>query len=192
MARPAGFDREQVLERATVTFWEHGYCATSISQLVEATRLKPGSLYAAFESKQGLFLAALDYYAAQTLGRLHAVLQEAADPLSGIRRFFEQLTVDDGKRPRSCLLVNTVLEVGRHDAGVQARVKAHLAEIEGVFVRALDDAQAQGRLAADRSPRSVARFLMTTIWGLRVLGGTGADPDSAHEVVQQALSILDA
>jgi TetR/AcrR family transcriptional repressor of nem operon len=194
MARPASFDRDQVLGRATETFWKNGYCATSISQLVEATQLQPGSLYAAFESKQGLFLAALDYYAQQSLKRLRAVLAEAADPLDGIRQFFGQLVANDGggKRGRGCLLVNTVLEVGRHDAKVQARVKAHLAEIEAVFIAALEEAQVRGLLAADGSPQSLARFLMTTIWGLRVLGGIEADAEQARQVVDQALSVLDA
>jgi len=194
MARPASFDREQVLGRATETFWENGYCATSISQLVEATQLQPGSLYAAFDSKQGLFLAALDHYAQQSLKRLRGVLAEAADPLEGIRRFFALLARDSGnaKRIRGCLLVNTVLEVGRHNPEVQARVKAHLAEIEGAFQGALEEAQAQGQLGPDESPDALASFLMTTIWGLRVLSGTGADARSARQVVDQALSVLDA
>jgi len=194
MARPASFDREQVLDKATAVFWEHGYGATSISQLVEATQLKPGSLYAAFDSKQGLFLAALDFYAAQSLKRLRDILAEASDPLEGIHRFFGQLVPDggDGKPGRGCLLVNTVLEVGRHDAEVQARVKAHLEEIEGVFRVALEEAQVQGLLAAGKSSQSLARFLMTTIWGLRVLSGIEADSEQARLVVDQALSILDA
>ncbi len=193
MARPPSFDREQVLERATATFWEHGYCATSVSRLVAATRLKPGSLYAAFDSKQGLFLAALDHYAVQSLKRLRAVLDDAANPIEGIRQFFTQLAGGGvGKvRGRGCLLVKTVLEVGRHDAEVQARVKAHLAEIEGVFRAALEEAQADGLLAADRSPHALARFLMTTIWGLRVLSGVEADATQAELVVDQALSLLD-
>ena len=194
MARPVSFDREQVLGRATATFWEHGYRATSISQLVEATRLQPGSLYAAFESKEGLFLAALDHYAKQSLERLQAALAEAADPLQGITGFFEQLAVDgaDNAHPHGCLLVNTVLEVGRHNPTVQLRVKAHLAQIESVFVAALEAAQARGMLAADRQPAVLAKFLMTTIWGLRVLGGTGADARDALLVVRQALSLLRA
>lgn len=194
MARPVSFDREQVLGRATATFWEHGYCATSISQLVEATRLQPGSLYAAFESKEGLFLAALDHYAQQSLARLQAALAEAADPLQGITGFFEQLVVDaaDNAHPHGCLLVNTVLEVGRHNPTVQLRVKAHLAQIESVFVAALEAAQARGMLAADKQPAVLAKFLMTTIWGLRVLGGTGADARDALLVVRQALSLLRA
>jgi len=194
MARPASFDREQVLGRATEAFWDHGYGATSISQLVEATKLQPGSLYAAFDSKQGLFLAALDFYATRSLQRLRGALDGAADPLQGIHRFFGQLVraSAESKRPRGCLLVNTVLEVGRHDPEVQARVKAHLAEVESVFVAALEKAQVQGLLAADRSPKSLARFLMITIWGLRVLSGVDADAKQARLVVEQALSVLDA
>ncbi|MBT8429628.1 MAG: TetR/AcrR family transcriptional regulator [Gammaproteobacteria bacterium] len=194
MARPASFDREKVLGCATEAFWENGYCATSISQLVEATQLQPGSLYAAFDSKQGLFLAALDHYARQSLNRLRGVLAEAADPLEGIRRFFGQLVAGDseGKPGRGCLLVNTALEVGRHDAKVQARVKAHLADIENVFIAALEEAQAQGLLATGRSPQSLARFLMTTIWGLRVLGGIETNAQQARLVVDQALSVFDA
>lgn len=194
MARPVSFDREQVLGRATEAFWDHGYGATSISQLVEATKLQPGSLYAAFDSKQGLFLAALDFYATRSLQRLRGALDGAADPLQGIHRFFGQLVraSAESKRPRGCLLVNTVLEVGRHDPEVQARVKAHLAEVESVFVAALEKAQVQGLLAADRSPKSLARFLMITIWGLRVLSGVDADAKQARLVVEQALSVLDA
>ncbi|MCG6966665.1 MAG: TetR/AcrR family transcriptional regulator [Chromatiaceae bacterium] len=192
MARPASFDREQVLERATATFWEHGYCATSVSQLVQATHLQPGSLYAAFESKEGLFLAALDHYARHSVERLRDLLEDAPDPVQGIETFFEVLVsggTGDGQR-RGCLLVNTVLEIGRHNPGIQARVKSHLDEIEGLFVAALEQAQALGLLGADRSPGSLAKFLMTTLWGLRVLGGTGADAADQRLVVRQALSVL--
>lgn len=194
MARPASFDREQVLERATATFWEHGYCATSVSQLVAATHLQPGSLYAAFESKEGLFLAALDHYAARSLARFQAVLAQAPDPLRGIQTFFDHLTDagPDEVRGRGCLLVNTVLEIGRQNPLVQARVKAHLDEIEAVLVDALGEAQGAGLLAASKSPQELAGFLMTTIWGLRVLAGTGADPASQRRVVRQALSVLRA
>lgn len=191
MARPAGFDREQVLGKATATFWEQGYHATSISDLVEATQLQPGSLYAAFESKRGLFLAALDHYARQSKQRLRQVLAGAQGPLAGIREFFGQLASAGSPPGRGCLLVNTVLEVGRHDPVVQARVKAHLAEIEGELRSALQQAQAQRQLGADRSPEALARFLMTTIWGLRVLNGIDADAQQARLVVDQALSILD-
>ena len=43
-------------------FWEQGYGKTSIGDLVDATGLQPGSLYAAFGNKKGLFLAVIEHY----------------------------------------------------------------------------------------------------------------------------------
>lgn len=191
MARPVSFDREEVLGRATRAFWERGYCATSVSDLVEATQLQPGSLYAAFESKQGLFLAVLDHYAQQTVGRLRQRLAEANDPLQGIEAFFNGLVAERAdRRRRGCLLVNTVLEMGRNNTEVQGRVARHFGEIETALRTALERARDDGVLADGRSPAVLAKFLMTTIWGLRVLGSTGASARDAGQVVTEALSVL--
>lgn len=191
MARPVSFDRDDVLGRATTTFWERGYGATSISDLVEATRLQPGSLYAAFESKQGLFLAVLDHYARNTLERLRQRLGGADDPLQGIEIFLNGLAAERAdSRRRGCLLVNSALEVGRSDSDVQARVSRHLGRIEAALRAALQQAQDDGVLAEGKSPAVLARFLMTTIWGLRVLGSTGASARDAKLVVAEALSVL--
>ena len=191
MGRPVEFDREAVLERAVAAFWDNGYAATSVSQLVQATRLQPGSLYAAFESKRGLFFAALERYAAQSLARIDRTLQKAGDPLSGIEAVMRQLA--DSRRAdaqRGCLLVNSVLELGRGDPAMQQALNRHLSGIEQRLLDALKAARAAGQLDEARPLEAIAKFLMTTIWGLRVLGGTGADRATAKAVVEQALLVL--
>ncbi len=192
MARPARFEREEVLEKAMRTFWDQGYCATSMANLVEVTDLKPGSLYAAFRSKRDLFLAALDYYAERSLARVGQILAAADSPLEGVRSYFRQLAreVADPKGKGSCFLVNTVLESARQDKAVQKRVKRHLAAIEALFQQALETAQANGELAPDKDPTALAAFLMSSIWGLRVLGGTAPGPERTQAVVNQVLTQL--
>ncbi|MDF7663492.1 helix-turn-helix domain containing protein [Bifidobacterium sp. ESL0763] len=59
MARPRSFDEHQVLARCGEMFHRQGYDATSVDDLVAATGLKRGSLYQAFGSKRGVFLAVL-------------------------------------------------------------------------------------------------------------------------------------
>ena len=59
MGRKRSFDDDEVLARAREVFLEHGYEGTSIEALVKATGLLRGSLYGAFGSKRGMFVAAL-------------------------------------------------------------------------------------------------------------------------------------
>lgn len=60
MARTREFDEGLAIDAATAVFRRHGYAATSVEQIVEATGVHRGSLYATFQSKRGLFLRILD------------------------------------------------------------------------------------------------------------------------------------
>lgn len=59
MGRSRGFDEDQVLASAADLFLRLGYEGASVDDLVGATGLHRGSLYNAFGSKRGLFVAAL-------------------------------------------------------------------------------------------------------------------------------------
>ncbi|KQP66897.1 TetR/AcrR family transcriptional regulator [Nocardioides sp. Leaf285] len=59
MGRNRLFDEADVVRRATRAFLVAGYEGTSVGELVTATGLHRGSLYQAFGSKRGLFLACL-------------------------------------------------------------------------------------------------------------------------------------
>ena len=54
MARPREFDEIRVKEALMKVFWEKGYEATSMQDLVDATGLLKGSLYGAFGGKKAL------------------------------------------------------------------------------------------------------------------------------------------
>ena len=78
MARPRSFDEAVVVDAAARCFTELGYAATSVDDLVSATGLHRGSLYGAFGSKRGLFLAALARHAAPAGERALDLLLVAA------------------------------------------------------------------------------------------------------------------
>jgi TetR/AcrR family transcriptional repressor of nem operon len=185
MARPAQYDRDTILDKAMQTFWEQGYCATSMANLVEATELKPGSLYAAFASKQGLFLATLDHYGARSAERLGSLLDNAESPLGAIQAYFDRLAedIEQSRGKTSCFLVNTVLELSQRDAAIRDRINKHFARIQDTFIAALRRAREQGELAAGADCEALAAFLMSNIWGLRVLAGTGPAPGRARQIV---------
>ncbi|WP_445056187.1 TetR/AcrR family transcriptional regulator, partial [Streptomyces griseus] len=61
--RPRSFDREDALRKATLTFWEQGYEATSIADLTRVMGIAAPSLYAAFGDKRTLFAEVVETYA---------------------------------------------------------------------------------------------------------------------------------
>ena len=66
----------RALDKAMTLFWQHGYEATSLADLVEATGAKAPTLYAEFVNKEGLFRAVLDqlHFALCREARSRAVL----------------------------------------------------------------------------------------------------------------------
>src|ERR1700680_977386 len=111
MAGVKQFDRNEVLDRAMAVFWQNGYQATSIQDLVDATGVNRGSLYTTFGDKCGLFLAVLDHYAERIARPLMAGLDDP-DPRRAIERMFESIIRrnSDPAWPRGCLDPNTSLE----------------------------------------------------------------------------------
>lgn len=160
-------------------FWSFGYHGTSLPDLLEATKLSRGSLYAAFGDKRGLFLRALDRYIDEALARLETELDPRNDALTGLRAcmagYVERTSGTAGKR--GCLVVATAMELAAHDPAVNQRVGRFFRVMESKLTGALSRAQAEGRLAVDADPASVARLLLCTVEGMRVVGKT--DPDRA-------------
>jgi TetR/AcrR family transcriptional regulator, transcriptional repressor for nem operon len=59
LARPRQFDEDRVLRAVRDQFWDAGYAAASLEDLMRVSGLAKGSLYAAFGGKNQPFLCAL-------------------------------------------------------------------------------------------------------------------------------------
>ncbi len=192
MARKIEFDRTQVLNKAMRLFWEKGYCKTSMADLVQTTDLKPGSLYAAFQSKEGLFLATLEHYAQCSVQTINQCLNNAKTPLQGIKDFLLLIINETrkGDEHMGCFLVNTVLETNSTDKVIKQAANSYFSDIEVIISNALLDAQKEGELAMQKNPIELAQFIMLSIWGLRVLAKTNPNEQKINTIEQQLFSCL--
>lgn len=172
--RPRSFDVEAAVERAMDVFWSRGYHATALPDLLRATKLSRGSLYAAFGDKHSLFLRALDRYIADAQTRMDVELAPRGEPVAGLRAYLagyvERASGADGRR--GCLLVATAMQLAGQDAEVGRRVAGFFKTMEARLADALSRAEAAGRLADGVEPASAARILVCFVWGLRVVAKT--------------------
>ncbi|WP_201280184.1 TetR/AcrR family transcriptional regulator [Bradyrhizobium betae] len=172
--RPRSFDLDVAVERAMDVFWSRGYHATALPDLLRATRLSRGSLYAAFGDKHSLFLRALDRYIADALTRIDTELAPDRWPVDGLRAFLagyvDRTSGANGRR--GCLLVATAMELAGQDAEVGRRIASFFKALETRLAAALSRAKAAGLLADGVEPSSAARILVCFVEGMRVVGKT--------------------
>jgi TetR/AcrR family transcriptional repressor of nem operon len=173
--RPRSFDTEAAVERAMGVFWSRGYHATALPDLLRATKLSRGSLYAAFGDKHSLFLRALDRYIANALTRMDIELASPREPVDGLRAYLASYVdrTSGARGRRGCLLVATAMELAGRDAQVDLRIASFFKAMQSRVADALSRAKAADKLADGVEPITAARILVCFVEGLRVVGKTG-------------------
>ncbi len=184
------YDEAEVLERAMHAFWARGYEATSMADLVAATGINRGSIYAAFADKRGLFVRALRHYdrtrRAEFLDRLAA----RHGPRQAILATFAAAAGPPGDAPPGCLMVNTALELSPHDPEIGAVVRESLDAVRAFFEDRTAAAQRAGAVPPGRDPAATAAALLGLFLGLRVLARSGADRAARNAVLAEAERML--
>ncbi|MEZ4242032.1 MAG: helix-turn-helix domain-containing protein, partial [Myxococcota bacterium] len=164
MARPPEFDRAAAVRAARGVFWARGFPGTSMKALEAATGLQPGSLYAAFGSKEGLFREALADYVQAVVA---AAVRPGVAPREQIRRWFAAMVdaaVDDGGR--GCLILHGAAELAHHDAESRAAVQEELGRLVGFFAACVAAARPElgAEAVADRAGLLVAALAGISAW----------------------------
>jgi TetR/AcrR family transcriptional repressor of nem operon len=189
MPRPREFEPDDVLDSAMREFWERGYRATSVDDLVRATGVKPGSLYGAFPGgKHALLMGSLERYSRLVVPQKLGELENEGASVEHVRAYFDGLVRDllspEGRQ--GCLLVNSAIENAAVDDEVAAVVRGHLARLERCFTDALRTAIARGEIPASVDPVTRAKGLVATSQGLMVVGKANPDEEVLRAIVDNA------
>lgn len=192
MARPREFDPDIVLERAMTVFWAKGYEGTSLDDLCEATQLNRSSLYSTFGDKRALFLQTIDRYSDGAVARVSAALSRPVPIREALAAFLNE-TIEKifaGPGRVGCFIGNCAAEVARHDREVASSVQRNLARIEAVFRSAFAQAREHRELPPDADIDALARFFVSSIQGLRLVGKTATDREVLEDVAGVMLRCL--
>ena len=170
MARAANYDRDAALDAALTLFWRKGYHAASLKDLEAALKLKPGSIYAAFSSKQNLYLLALERYFEANRSRVRALIADTASPLDALAaniRGFADLDPEDEAR-KACMLTKTLVDTRATDPTIAAATEVYLDEMRQEFAKAFKAARAAGELPPSADTDRLARRYQANLTALRI------------------------
>lgn len=183
MARPREFDSDRVSAALRDVFWEYGYEGTSYANIMAATGLQKGSLYAAFGGKRNLYLEALRRYDEDNVSACVTLLSN--ENLIGIDRIsnlMEMLVeVAQTKKGRwGCLLCNAAVDQSPFDIPTEKSVEQSMGRIKQGIEAALKETR-----AADK-----VELIWTLYFGGRVIIKSGASKATLRALKKQTLDIL--
>ncbi|MEM7336517.1 MAG: TetR/AcrR family transcriptional regulator [Chloroflexota bacterium] len=194
MARHKEFEPTQALEKAMWLFWQKGYNATSIGDLVEATGVQRYGLYSTFGDKHALFLQALDHYLEAWVGLMVKELEDEQADWSTVYSFFHQFQqmeqFEDLKI--GCLMCNSATELALHDTAVATKMDLYETRLKTLFEKAIRNAQSQGQLGLHVAPEKGGVYLVGIAVGLFTLSKTPMLTEGLVDYINTTLEGLHA
>jgi len=180
MARHREFDEDKVLDALRDVFWEHGYEGTSYADIMAATGLKKGSLYAAFGDKRALYQKAIARYDAQVVSAgIKMLRNDKLSPKVRIENLMngavEAAETREGRR--GCLLCNAAIDQAPTDKDTEDAVTLSMTRLKEAIGFAINNT-------------AKAEHILASYFGARVLVKAGMKKNTLEMIRDQTLAML--
>ncbi len=192
MPRTKQFDEQQVLEKAMTLFWEQGFHATSIQDLVDRLGVNRASLYSTYGDKQTLFGKTFQHYRQTNFVALKDLFESAPDVRDAFRKMFGIVlqAVDPDCAGKGCFVVNTSTEMLPTEDGFLPILRENRAALVGIFVQAIARDVSKGLLSERVDPAQTAAFMFTFYNGLQVVSKYHTEPEALKQQLEVALQVF--
>jgi TetR/AcrR family transcriptional regulator, transcriptional repressor for nem operon len=191
MGRPASFDQTEILETIQSVFWDNGYSATSLDDIMQSTGLGKGSLYGAYGSKQEMYLLAFTDYCDWAVADLEERLRgNDANAIVRLRAYIQTAAKGGANARRGCMLAKGTAEVAGRFPDVDKIIERTFKAMERALVQCVRQAQNAGDIGADRDARTIGVTLLAVVRGMGSLAQAGTSSASLSLAAQGALGLL--
>ncbi|MCZ8517065.1 TetR/AcrR family transcriptional regulator [Paenibacillus filicis] len=191
MARTKEFDEDAVLFKAMRLFWEQGYEKTSIQELVSHMGIHKGSMYDTFGDKQSLYVKALKRYSEMLEQSVKRRVADTRSAKEAIRLLFEMAIRQREESPDGCLVVNTAVELAKHDSESREWVLQDWARTEQLIRDIIVKGQQSGEFSKTLNAELLSYFFNNALIGLRVMVKTITDREKLRQIIEMNMSVLE-
>lgn len=174
--RPPTYDRDAALDAIRDVFWERGFAATALDDLVNATGMNRPSLYGAFGDKQAMYQTVLERTSSLFDERYNAIFEQEPNIVRALRRFYSKaidqyLSGNDG--PRGCLFVSTAATEAYTNPDVREFLAVMLAAIDSKFTEWFEMARQNGEINVGYEPEILAMHASAILHSLGLRARVG-------------------
>ena len=190
--RPLSFDREDVLDKAVLVFWNNGYDGASIDDLTKAMGINPPSLYSTFGSKRGLFIAAIDRYASTHGSRAFGAFRLEPDTRKAVANFFNtsiKCATQKGK-PHGCLIASDATVEAQKDTELRDKLAGMFTRTDQAIARRIRDAQQNGLAQGDQDPEALAGMVTSVVHSIVIRARSGASRKELSKITDDFMAVF--
>ena len=193
MPRAKQFCEKSILNKAMELFWEEGFHATSIQDLVCHLGINRASLYDTYGGKEALFDKAFSQYRQMATSQLKAIFDNQKSIKTGFRILFEKILdeITSDLCRKGCFVVNTITERIPGNDYIQNTILKHKEAVEAIFVSYVQDGINAGEVSASKDAREIGLMLFTLYNGIRVVSKVDPDSNKLKKVIDSGLMVLD-
>jgi TetR/AcrR family transcriptional repressor of nem operon len=172
-------------------FWERGYEAASLAELLKNMGISRKSMYDTFGNKQSLFLKALEHYAQTELRSIREQLLAPGSTMSNIEQLLYSWQQAHGKLDsKGCLLGTSTANFKTSDVEIAPILRSYFVRLENIYYEAIALAQVAGELNPQANPRDLARLLLCTTQGMALVGRVLDSETILQSVVSTTIKAL--
>lgn len=152
--------RRRILSAAVDLFADHGYDATSVSQVINRAGVAKGGFYHHFASKDELLYAVYGELINRQLEGMERILAEKLSPAETLRRLIMDLVQTTAKSAREALVFSRELSQLGNSRIMQMRSQRR--KYHNAMIKLVREAQERGQFSPVASPEIVT----FTIFGI--------------------------
>jgi TetR/AcrR family transcriptional regulator, transcriptional repressor for nem operon len=186
--------RQHIIQKTLQLFSVKGYFNTSITDILEATRLTKGGLYGHFPSKEELWSAVY----AEAVGVWRSIVfkdvRKIADPLKRIEKTIENAMknylgaeIFEG----GCFFANMLVELSGQSASMNKKILKGYAGFSRLFRSWLKEADQKGMVKSGLNFKEIADFMVIAINGAVTLYSARKDPRIWKQTISQLNFFID-
>ncbi|KXY01441.1 TetR/AcrR family transcriptional regulator [Bacillus paranthracis] len=191
MGRKISFNKEQALNKAMHLFWEKGYDATYISDLIETMGISRSTLYDSFGDKDALFKLVLEHYknyGSQKRNLLFSGINTKASLTSFFYQHIEKCYSDE--IPKGCIITNSSLLIGKIDPAIEEILINDFNELEKVFKQVIEEGKRKGEISQEADTELVAYSLLSLNHSLNIMSKYKKEKKLAYRLVDKTIADL--
>lgn len=191
MGRKISFNKEHALNKAMHLFWEKGYDATYISDLIETMGISRSTLYDSFGDKDALFKLVLEQYKNYGSQKRNLLFSDT-NTKESLKSFFyqhiEKCYSDD--IPKGCIITNSSLLIGQIDPSIEEILINDFNELEKVFKQVIEEGKKKGEISQEDDTELVAYSLLSLNHSLNLMSMYKKEKKLAYNLVDKAIADL--